>query len=170
MREVGQNYRTELGEQGANSRFNANLGFDAQKFQATNDLANREFNLNATEKGFGIRNSARVEKLYEQYDAAETDEERKSIQEKINRYTGGKDKAGKDRFMTVGGGQVYDDQTGVALTQPQRLFDTETQQFVDTPRNVQPPQNHIDALKKNPSQAAQFDEIYGQGASAKYLK
>ena len=58
--QAGQNYRTELGEQGTNNRFNANLGFDAQKFQATNDLANREFNLNATEKGFGIRNSARL--------------------------------------------------------------------------------------------------------------
>lgn len=28
-----QNYRTELGEQGTNNRFNANLGFDAQKFR-----------------------------------------------------------------------------------------------------------------------------------------
>ena len=171
MGQVGQNYRTELNEQGTNNRYNSGLNFEAQKFNSTNDLANREFNLSATEKGFGIRNSARVEKLYEQYDAAKTDEDRKSIQEKINRYTGGKDKAGKDRFMTVGGGQVYDDQTGVALTQPQRLFDTQTQQFVNTPQGStqQPLQNHIDALKKNPSQAAQFDEIYGQGASAKYL-
>ena len=72
--------------------------------------------------------------------------------------------------MAIGGGQQWDDKAQGTLTQPQRLFDTETQQFVDTPRNVQPPQNHIDALKKNPPQAAQFDEIYGQGASAKYLK
>lgn len=170
MGQAGQNYRTELGEQGTNNRFNANLGFDAQKFQATNDLANREFNLNATEKGFGIRNSARVEKLYEQYDKAETNEQRQSIQEKINRYSGNKADTGKDRYMTVGGGQEWNDKAQGTLTQPQRLFDTETQQFIDTPRNMQQPlQNHIDALKKNPSQAAQFDEIYGQGASAKYL-
>lgn len=131
MGQAGQNYRTELGEQGTNSRFNANLGFDAQKFQATNDLANREFNLNATEKGFGIRNSARLEKLYEQYDKAETDEDRKSIQEKISRYTGGKADTGKDRYMTVGGGQVYDKEGGL-INQPQQLFDTQTQQFIDT--------------------------------------
>ncbi|QOW45548.1 MULTISPECIES: hypothetical protein [Acinetobacter] len=133
MGQAGQNYRTELGEQGTNNRFNANLGFDAQKFQATNDLANREFNLNATEKGFGIRNSARLEKLYEQYDSAKSDEDRKSIQEKINRYAGNKADTGKDRYMTVGGGQQWDDKAGGTLTQPQRLFDTQTQQFVNTP-------------------------------------
>ncbi|AWL29335.1 hypothetical protein DJ533_12520 [Acinetobacter defluvii] len=134
MGQAGQNYRTELGEQGTNNRFNANLGFDAQKFQATNDLANREFNLNATEKGFGIRNSARLEKLYEQYDSAKSDEDRKSIQEKINRYTGNKADTGKDRYMTVGGGQQWDDKAEGTLTQPQRLFDTQTQQFIDTPQ------------------------------------
>jgi hypothetical protein len=132
MGQAGQNYRTELGEQGTNNRFNANLGFDAQKFQATNDLANREFNLNASEKGFGIRNSARLEKLYEQYDSAKSDEDRKSIQEKINRYAGNKADTGKDRYMTVGGGQVYDKESGL-INQPQQLFDTQTQQFVNTP-------------------------------------
>jgi hypothetical protein len=29
----------------------------------------------------------------------------KSIQEKINRYAGNKAESGKDRYMTVGGGQ-----------------------------------------------------------------
>ena len=132
MGQEGQNYRTELGEQGANSRFNANLAFDAQKFNATNDLDNREFNLNATEKGFGIRNSARLEKLYEQYDKAETDEQRQSIQEKINRYAG-KAESGKDRFMTVGGGQEWNNEAMAMVNRPQQLFDTQTQQFVNTP-------------------------------------
>ena len=132
MGQAGQNYRTELGEQGTNNRFNANLGFDAQKFQATNDLANREFNLNATEKGFGIRNSARLEKLYEQYDKAETDEQRQSIQEKINRYAG-KAESGKDRYMTVGGGQEWNNEAMAMVNRPQQLFDTQTQQFVNTP-------------------------------------
>lgn len=129
--QAAQNYRTELGEQGTNSRFNANLGFDAQKFQATNDLANREFNLNATEKGFGIRNSARVEKLYEQYDLAKSDQDRKAIQEKINRYTGGKADSGKDRYMTVGGGQEWSEQAGGMVNRPQQIFDTQTQQYIE---------------------------------------
>ncbi|ENU86118.1 hypothetical protein [Acinetobacter sp. CIP 102129] len=172
MGQAGQNYRTELNEQGTNNRFNANLGFDAQKFQATNDLANREFNLNATEKGFGIRNSARLEKLYEQLDAAKTDEDRKSIQEKINRYDGGKGNTGKDRFMTVGGGQQWDDKAQGTLTQPQRLFDTQTQQFVDTSNQNQQsiPQAAIEYLRKNPDQANYFNEMFGAGASDKYLK
>ncbi|ENV16448.1 hypothetical protein ACNPQK_08530 [Acinetobacter guillouiae] len=138
MREAGQTGRTAMQEQGTNNRFNANLGFDAQKFQATNDLANREFNLNSAEKGFGIRNSARLEKLYEQYDTAKTDEDRKSIQEKISRYTGGKADSGKDRYMTIGGGQVYDNQAGL-INQPQRLFDTQTQKFIDTPQGQSQP-------------------------------
>lgn len=133
MGQAGQNYRTELGEQGTNNRFNANLGFDAQKFQATNDLANREFNLNASEKGFGIRNSARLEKLYEQYDSAKSDEDRKSIQEKINRYAGNKADTGKDRYMTVGGGQEWNNEAMAMVNRPQQLFDTQTQQFVNTP-------------------------------------
>lgn len=132
MGQAGQNYRTELGEQGTNNRFNANLGFDAQKFQATNDLANREFNLNATEKGFGIRNSARLEKLYEQYDSAKSDEDRKSIQEKISRYTGSKADTGKDRYMTVGGGQEWNEKSGTMVNRPQQLFDTQSQRFIDT--------------------------------------
>lgn len=138
MREAGQTGRTAMQEQGTNNRFNANLGFDAQKFQATNDLANREFNLNSAEKSFGIRNSARLEKLYEQYDTAKTDEDRKSIQEKISRYTGGKADSGKDRYMTIGGGQVYDNQAGL-INQPQRLFDTQTQKFIDTPQGQSQP-------------------------------
>lgn len=132
MGQAGQNYRTELNEQGTNNRYNSGLNLEAQKFNATNDLANREFNLNATEKGFGIRNSARLEKLYEQYDKAETDEQRQSIQEKINRYAG-KAESGKDRYMTVGGGQEWNDKSGTMVNRPQQLFDTQTQQFVNTP-------------------------------------
>ncbi|MEG2432327.1 MAG: hypothetical protein RSB25_11785, partial [Acinetobacter sp.] len=61
---------------------------------------------------------------------------------------------------------------GTMVNRPQQLFDTQTQQFVNTPQGntQQPLQNHIDALKKNPDQAAQFDEMYGQGMAARYLK
>lgn len=156
MREVGQTGRTAMQEQGTNDRFGANLGFDAQKFQATNDLANREFNLNAAEKGFGIRNSARLEKLYEQYDSAKTDEDRKSIQEKINRYTGSKADTGKDRYMTVGGGQRWDDKAQGTLTQPQQLFDTHTQQFIDTPQG-NPPQRAVGTISKVGGKTAVWD-------------
>lgn len=162
MREQGSNDRAVLDENGQNSRYGMGLEQDAAKFNAEFGLKNREAKLNETKEGFGIRNSQRVEKLYEMYDKAETNEQRASIQEKINRFTGAKGESGKDRYMTVGGGQVYDPTAGM-INQPQRLFDTQSQQYVDGAKNSsQPLQNHIDALKKNPKQATQFDEIYGE--------
>lgn len=131
MGQAGQNYRTELGEQGTNNRFNANLGFDAQKFQATNDLANREFNLNATEKGFGIRNSARLEKLYEQYDSAKSDEDRKSIQEKINRYAGRKESESSNPYITVKRGEILDEKGNTIQPAGEVLFNRITGQTID---------------------------------------
>ena len=131
MGQAGQNYRTELSEQGTNNRFNANLGFDAQKFQATNDLANREFNLNATEKGFGIRNSARLEKLYEQYDSAKSDEDRKSIQEKINRYAGRKESESSNPYITVKRGEILDEKGNTIQPAGEVLFNRITGQTID---------------------------------------
>lgn len=140
MGQAGQNYRAELGEQGANSRFNANLGFDAQKFQATNDLANREFNLNATEKGFGIRNSARLEKLYEQYDSAKSDEDRKSIQEKINRYAGNKADTGNP-YITVKRGEILDEKGNTIQPAGEVLFNRTTGQTIDPLAQMQQSNN-----------------------------
>lgn len=130
MGQAGQNYRTELGEQGTNNRFNSNLGFEAQKFNATNDLDNREFNLTATEKGFGIRNSARVEKLYEQYDKAETDEQRQSIQEKINRYAGNKAES-SNPYITVKRGEILDEKGNTIQPAGEVLFNRTTGQTID---------------------------------------
>lgn len=147
MGQAGQNYRTELGEQGTNNRFNANLGFDAQKFQATNDLANREFNLTATEKGFGIRNSARVEKLYEQYDKAETDEQRQSIQEKINRYAGNKADTGNP-YITVKRGEILDEKGNTIQPAGEVLFNRTTGQTIDPLAQMQQSNNLPDGMTR----------------------
>lgn len=129
MREQGSNDRAVLGENGQNSRYGMGLEQDAAKFNAEFGLKNREAKLNETKEGFGIRNSQRVEKLYEMYDKAETDEQRASIQEKINRFTGAKGESGKDRYMTVGGGQEYNKEEGVMINRPQQIFDTKTGQL-----------------------------------------
>lgn len=129
MREQGSNDRAVLGENGQNSRYGMGLEQDAAKFNAEFGLRNREAKLNETKEGFGIRNSQRVEKLYEMYDKAETDEQRASIQEKINRFTGAKGESGKDRYMTVGGGQEYNKEEGVMINRPQQIFDTKTGQL-----------------------------------------
>lgn len=119
MREQGANDRAILGEDGQNMRTGASLRNDREKF-------NREMSLTEQKEGFGIRNAARVEKLNEMYDKAETDEQRQSIQQRINRLTGAKDQSGKDRYMTVGGGQEYNKEEGVMINRPQQIFDTQT--------------------------------------------
>lgn len=119
MREQGSNDRAILGENGQNMRTGASLRNDREKF-------NREMSLTEQKEGFGIRNAARVEKLNEMYDKAETDEQRASIQQRINRLTGAKDQSGKDRYMTVGGGQEYNKEEGVMINRPQQIFDTQT--------------------------------------------
>lgn len=133
MREVAQTGRTAMQEDGQNSRYFAGLAQDAQKMNADFGLRNREMNLTEAKEGFGIRNSARLEKLYEQYDSAKTDQERQSIQQKIERYSGNKGASGKDRYITVGGGQEWNENAGSMVNRPQRLFDTQTQQYVDFP-------------------------------------
>ena len=129
MREQGSNDRAVLGENGQNSRYGMGLEQDAAKFNAEFGLKKREAKLNETKEGFGIRNSQRVEKLYEMYDKAETDEQRATIQERINRFTGAKGESGKDRYMTVGGGQEYNKEEGVMINRPQQIFDTKTGQL-----------------------------------------
>lgn len=135
MREQGSNDRAVLGENGQNSRYGMGLEQDAAKFNAEFGLKNREAKLNETKEGFGIRNSQRVEKLYEMYDKAETDEQRASIQEKINRFTGAKGESGKDRYITVGGGQEYNKEEGVMINRPQQIFDTKTGQLQNIDNN-----------------------------------
>lgn len=129
MREQGSNDRAVLGENGQNSRYGMGLEQDAAKFNAEFGLKSREAKLNETKEGFGIRNSQRVEKLYEMYDKAETDEQRATIQEKINRFTGAKGESGKDRYMTVGGGQEWNAEAETMVNRPQQIFDTKTGQL-----------------------------------------
>lgn len=126
MREQGSNQRAVLSEDGQNNRFGASLDFDQQKFKAGNDLDNRKFGLEQTKEGFGIRNSQRLEKLNEMYDKAQTDEQRQSISERINRLSGTKGESGKDRYMTVGGGQVWSQEASAMVNQKQQIFDTKT--------------------------------------------
>lgn len=126
MREQGSNQRAVLNETGQNNRFGASLDLDTQKFRAGNDLDNRKQKLDENEKGFGIRNMQRLEKLNEMYDRAETDEQRQSITERINRLSGAKGQSGKDRYMTVGGGQEWSEKADSMVNRKQQIFDTQT--------------------------------------------
>lgn len=123
--------QTGMREDGQNIRHGASLAQDGEQFNANFGLKAREQNLTEKKEGFGIRQAERVEKLHEMYDKAETDEQRQSIQQRINRLTGAKDQNGRDRYMTVGGGQEWDQEAGVMINRPQQIFDTQTQQYVE---------------------------------------
>ena len=123
--------QTGMREDGQNMRHGASLAQDGEQFNANFGLKTREQNLTEKKEGFGIRQAERVEKLHEMYDKAETDEQRQSIQQRINRLTGAKDQNGRDRYMTVGGGQEWDQNAGVMVNRPQQIFDTQTQQYVE---------------------------------------
>jgi hypothetical protein len=125
----------------------------------------------ATTKGFETRGLERMEKLYAAYENAKTPEERAAAAEQIRVMNG---REAPNRFTVVPGGQEYDAAAGMVLNRPAMVLNNQTGQPVDlggaqASRAAMPPPNHIDALKKNPNQAAQFDAIYGEGAAARYL-
>lgn len=164
--------QTGMREDGQNQRQTQSLDQDSQKFNANYGLQARQQYLTEKKEGFGIRQAERAEKLHEMYDKAETDEQRQSIQARIDRLTGAKAQNGRDRYMTVGGGQEWDQNAGVMVNRPQQIFDTQTQQYLNTSPSQSPQvsQTAIDALKSDPKRAAEFDAWFGQGAAARYLK
>lgn len=123
--------QTGMREDGQNMRHGASLAQDGEQFNANFGLKAREQNLTEKKEGFGIRQAERVEKLHEMYDKAQTDEQRQSIQQRINRLTGAKDQNGRDRYMIVGGGQEWDQKAETMVNRPQQIFDTQTQQYVE---------------------------------------
>ncbi|EIM39980.1 hypothetical protein HADU_03948 [Acinetobacter sp. HA] len=124
--------QTGMREDGQNLRHGASLAQDGEQFNANFGLKAREQNLTEKKEGFGIRQAERAEKLQEMYDKAETDEQRQSIQARIDRLTGAKAQNGRDRYMTVGGGQEWDQNANVMINRPQQIFDTQTQQYLNT--------------------------------------
>lgn len=154
MGQEGQNYRAELGENGQNNRYGLGLQQDREKFNAEYGLKNREMNLTEAKEGFGIRKSQRIEKLSEMYDRAQTNEQRQSIQERIDRLVGA-DTTKKNPYMTVGGGQEWNEKAGDTVNLPQRLFNYETGQFIDVPQNNN--QRAIGAISKVGDKTAVWD-------------
>ena len=175
MGQAGANYRADLQEGGQNNRYFAGLAQDTQKFNATNDLANRQFGLEQSRYAPEIMKQRAELNALQRYDQAKTPEERQAAEAALATLRGQvkqSSESGKDRFMTVGGGQQWDEKAGTMVNQAQRLFDTKTQQFVNTSGQSQQqiPQNHIDALRNNPKLREAFDSKYGAGSSDQYLK
>ncbi|ENW30623.1 hypothetical protein [Acinetobacter lwoffii] len=124
--------QTGMREDGQNLRHGASLAQDNYQFNTDFGLKQRQQNLTEKKEGFGVRQAERAEKLYEMYDRAENDEQRQSIQARIDRLTGAKEQNGRDRYMAVGGGQEWDQNANVMINRPQQIFDTQTQQYLNT--------------------------------------
>ncbi|MFW2013752.1 hypothetical protein [Acinetobacter bereziniae] len=172
MSQAGATGRAELQEQGANNRFNSNLNLEAQKFNATNDLANRQF----TEQQLNNM-PARMKQAYElnllkQYEAAQTPEERQSLTERLGMVRGQQSERGGSRVMAISGGETIDEK-GNIIKNPDVLINNQTGQRIDSGVNqtqqMQPTQEMIEDLRKNPSLAKNFEVFFGQGSAAKYL-
>lgn len=137
MGQAGQNYRTELGEQGTNSRFNSNLNLEAQKFNATNDLANRQFSEEQLNNMPTRMKKAYELNLLKKYDAAKTPEEQQSLSEKLGLLRGQSKQQSGNPYMQIKQGEVVNEK-GV-VTQPSKdyLYNTQTGQTVDPLANMQ---------------------------------
>lgn len=152
----------QMREQGQNQRAGARLSVDQSRLEGEQQ-----------ERGFRVRQAQQIESLRNQYQTAETDEERAAIQEQL-RILNGDDKQQQGGYKAqmvkvpidpaspeLGMREVpytFNEQTGTW---------TRAEAGAPTP-GPQPNQNHINALRNNPSLAAQFDEIYGEGAAAQY--
>lgn len=168
MGQAGQNYRAELGEQGANDRFNSNLNFDVQKFNATNDLANRQFSAEQLSKmPERMKQQAEVN-LLQQYDAAQTDEERKPILERLSMLRGQGQQQSGNPYMAIKQGEVVDAKGVVTQPSKEYLYNTKTGQTVDPLANMQSQQKSIsraeyDALPKGSQYIGEDGKSYIKG-------
>jgi hypothetical protein len=118
-------------EDGQNMRHGASLAQDGEQFNANFGLKAREQNLTEKKEGFGIRQAERVEKLQEMYDKAQTDEQRQSIQQRINRLTGAKEKEESNPYIKIKRDEVLDNKGNVIQSGGEVLFNYKTGQSID---------------------------------------
>jgi hypothetical protein len=107
--------------------------------------------------------------------AAETDtKKRQQLQDTILTLLG-KEKGDRYKVIHAQGGEVLGPDGLSKIKQPDSIVvhDSQSGQVqilpLGQPSSAAPLQNHIDALKKDPKLASDFDKKYGAGASKQYL-
>lgn len=150
MAQQNQNARTSLEQQnamtkslldetGQNSRSQAQLGLDVSKLNQLSQQEQAKFGLDrdqlALERDkFNQQNYAQnqLNQLHEAYANATTDAEREAIQKRaqtLTAFMGTNNNNSKDRYVTIKGGEAAD-KDGNPIAQPDRIFDTQTRQYV----------------------------------------
>lgn len=160
MRENAGIQREGMQQQGANTRSLGQIALEQQKINQAGES-----------QGFANRAAGRLEALQTAYQTAKTPEERSTLAQQIREIQGRNDPAewgvqvtpttkNIDGSTSMGSIVRYNKATG----------QTEVVQQPGQGGGAQPSANHLAALKANPKQAAQFDEVYGPGAAARALK
>ena len=169
MRQQGETARFNAREAGETARAGMRSAADARRDGLAAELGRGKLDLERTAQGYANSSLARQEKLYADYDAAKTPEERAAIAQKIRDLAGKSSQDG--RYQLVRGEQVFDEKANALRNTGERLYDTQLGKFVGEGQSAQaqPPKNHIDMLKADPKLASMFDAQYGPGASKQYL-
>lgn len=137
MQDATSRYTTDAREAGANQRAAMSEGGNMARAIMTNGVQQGELGLKREAQGFASRAAGRLEQAQAAYDNAKTDEERAAAAKRIRAIQGkGEDVPAKDRYLVTGGEtRVVDGQT---VKDPQRIFDTQTRQYVDGAGAAQP--------------------------------
>lgn len=109
-------------------------GLDAAKAQ--DDMATNQVRRDAAQVEVGAARQAAD--LQRQYLEAPTEEARAEVAKKISALSGKSAGAAKDNFIVVGGGQEWDQASGLMRNVPQRLIDVRTGQEVGAPAGQKP--------------------------------
>ena len=115
-REAGATQRALMGEEGATRRAGM-----------TNDLAADRLEMDKEQASINIQKARQLQKAQEEYinevDPAKREAKARTLQALMGKGDG--TPAGKDRYITMGGGQEYDPKGGL-INRPQEVFDTVT--------------------------------------------
>lgn len=141
MSQDGANQRAVLGESGSNNRMNAQLGFDAGKFQQTveqqqqaNSLASRRLDIEQNNSDVANFAPKQLNALYEKFDAAQSDEDRSAIAKQIQSLKGTPDKKSKPVVITQTGESPIPGGLGGVKKNPSVIYDPDTGSFTNLPK------------------------------------
>lgn len=163
MRQTGYLQREGLQQAGETQR----TGIRAQGVDDANQIGRGRLRLEQIAAGYTNRSADRIDRAQAAVEAATTPEARKSARERLMALAGGGQQnewglqvtpttKNLDGSSTQGSVYRYNKATGETAR-------------MDQPGAAQPSANHAAALRANPKLAAQFDEIYGAGASGRAL-
>lgn len=154
IQQAGATTRANIQERGANSR-------EAGR----NTLATEELGLKREAAGFQTRAAGRLEKLYERYDAAKTQDERKAIAQQIRELHSGS--VQQDVWAHSPGGQVVDPKTQMLVTQPGVIYNRATGETRSDAGRIAPAAATQGGGPATPKSAAEYDAL---PSGAQYIK